>query len=157
MNAADLADRLALRELADAYARCADLADGPGLAELFEPDGELLVRRPGESAPSTTLRGRDEIAAAIGRLVRYAATFHLVANHYPSLAGVAATAVVYCLAPHATADGRDHVMVIRYQDRCRRGPAGWRFERRELFVDWTEARAVTSVLSPRRAAGGDGR
>ena len=156
-GSADLADRLALRDLVEGYARCADRCDGPGLAALFELDGELRVRRPQELAPSTVLRGRDEIAIAIGRLSRYDATFHLVANQYVTLAGAEATAEVYCLAHHVSSDpdgehehGRDHVMVIRYADRYRRNPDGWRFVERELHVDWTEDRAITAPPLPRQ-------
>lgn len=151
-QAAGLADRLALRDLVEAYARCADRCDGPGLAALFEADGELRVRQPRETAPSRVLRGRAEIADAIGRLARYDATFHLVANHYLTIAGDEATGEVYCLAHHVTAGGadvRDHVMVIRYADRYRRAPDGWRFAERELHVAWTEDRPVTSPPAPR--------
>ena len=34
-------------------------------------------------------------------------------------------------------------MMIRYQDRYLRTPAGWRISVRELQVDWTEERTVT--------------
>lgn len=142
-------DRFALRELAEAYARCADRRDGPGLAALFEPDGVLRVEHP-PPRRSVELHGRDEIAAAIGQLSRYAATLHLVANHYAAIDGDRATAEVYCLAHHVMpAEQVDHVMVIRYLDSYARYPDGWRFVRRELAVDWTEERSVTSLAVPR--------
>lgn len=150
-------DELALRRLAETYARYADRCDGRRLAELFVPGGQLRIRRPGELTPSTTLHGHAEIAAAIDRLTRYDATFHLVANHIAACDGDDATAEVYCLAHHVTGRGdghdepRDHVMVIRYIDRCRRGADGWRFVERELQVDWTEERVVTAAPAARRA------
>ncbi len=146
-------DRLALRELSETYARCADRRDGEGLAALFEPDGVLRVVPRGAEAPSGELSGRVDIAAAIERLDRYAATLHVVANHYASVEGDAATAEVYCLAHHLVdgADGQtDHVMLIRYFDRYRRTADGWRFVARELQVDWTEQRVVTSSPSSQR-------
>jgi len=38
----------------------------------------------------------------------------------------------------------DHVMMIRYLDQYRREPEGWRIAVRELQVDWTEERTITS-------------
>jgi hypothetical protein len=39
---------------------------------------------------------------------------------------------------------RSRVDSIRYLDRYRRGPDGWRFVERRLCFDWTEIRSVVA-------------
>ena len=56
--AADADDRLALRALVDAYAQSVDARDADRFAELFAPDGELVVFEPEEAEPSISWRGR---------------------------------------------------------------------------------------------------
>ena len=140
-------DRVALRDLVEAYARCADRIDGEGLAALFMPEGVLrIVRRGVEETPAERI-GREEIATAISRLDRYVATFHFVGNHYVTVDGDEATGEAYCIAHHLLGESGsqiDHVMMIRYQDQYRRQPDGWKLAVRELRVDWTEERTVTS-------------
>ena len=59
--AVSLEDRVALRDLVEAYARCADRIDGEGLAGLFMPEGVLrIVRRGVEETPAERV-GREEI------------------------------------------------------------------------------------------------
>ena len=145
---ASLEDRVALRDLVEAYARCADRIDGEGLAALFMPEGVLrIVRRGVEETPAERV-GREEIATAISRLDRYVATFHFVGNHYVTVDGDEGTGEAYCVAHHLLGESGsqiDHVMMIRYQDQYRRQPDGWKLAVRELRVDWTEERTVTSL------------
>ena len=157
---ADLAVRLALLDLSYAYARNADRIDADALGALFTDDGVLrVINRGAEGAPMERV-GRTEIVSAIKRLDRYDVTFHMVGNHYYEIDneldddndnsdGDSATGEVYCVAHHVHGDPgskRDHVMMIRYHDRYRRDAGGpWRFAERELHVDWTEERVVTSA------------
>lgn len=145
--AVSLEDRVALRDLVEAYARCADRIDGEGLASLFLPEGVLrIVRRGVEEEPAQRI-GREEIATAIKRLDRYVATMHFVGNHYVTVDGDTATGEVYCVAHHLVGESGsqiDHVMIIRYQDQYQREADGWKIAVRELRVDWTEERTVTS-------------
>lgn len=139
-------DRLALLDVAFAYARFADRLDAESLGALFVDDGVLRIIRRGVDAPPTERVGRDEIVSAIKRLDRYEKTFHLVGNQYYEIDGDTAMGEVYCVAHHVHGDPgerRDHVMMIRYHDRYRREPVGWRIVERELHVDWTEERVVT--------------
>lgn len=143
-----LEDRVALRDLVEAYARCADRVDGDGLAALFMPEGVLrIVPRGAESSPRVRT-GREEIATAIKGLTRYVATFHFVGNHYVTVDGDTGTGEAYCIAHHLLGESGsqvDHVMMIRYQDQYRREPDGWKLAERELRVDWTEERTVSST------------
>ncbi len=145
--AAAVADRLALLDVAYAYARFADRIDAESLGGLFVEDGVLRILRPRGGVAPVERVGRAEIISAIKRLDRYQSTFHLVGNHYYEIDGDEATGEVYCVAHHVQGEPderSDHVMMIRYVDRYRREPDGWRILERELHVDWTEERVVTS-------------
>jgi hypothetical protein len=138
------ADRLALRALVDQYARAADTRDDARFADVFTDDGVLVTTR-GE------IRGRSDLLTVAGRLARYGATMHLVANHVvSSSAPGAASGVTYCQASHVRAvDGVDRVFVMQivYHDdfvRVDGGPRpGWRVAVRRLEVLWEEDRPLT--------------
>jgi len=152
VSADAVADRLALLDLAYAYARSADRIDAEALGALFVDEGVLrVISRGAEDTPMQRV-GRTDIVSAIKRLDRYDVTFHMIGNHYYEIDyeidGDSATGEVYCIAHHVHGEPgnkRDHVMMIRYHDRYRREAGGWRFAERELHVDWTEERAVTSA------------
>jgi len=56
----EAADRLAIRELIDAYAHCADRRDAEGQKALFTDDTHFVVYMDGEDAdPTQDLRGRE--------------------------------------------------------------------------------------------------
>jgi uncharacterized protein (TIGR02246 family) len=142
-----LADRLALRQLVDDYARAVDQPDGESAAALFVPDGVLCIFERGTAEPVRERKGRDEIAAAMNGLTRYDTTLHFVGNHYAAIDGDIATGETYCLAHHireVEGEGSmDFVMAIRYLDAYRRVDEGWCIARRELRVEFTEDRPVT--------------
>ena len=59
----EAADRLAIRELVDAYAHCADRRDAKGQMALFTEDTRFLVFYDLTSeAPSQELHGRESLA-----------------------------------------------------------------------------------------------
>ena len=58
----EAADRLALRELVDAYAHCADRRDAKGQMALFTEDTRLVVYMDAKSdIPSQEFQGRDAL------------------------------------------------------------------------------------------------
>src|SRR6478672_238364 len=66
-----VADRLAIRELVDAYAYCADRRDAEGQMALFTEDTDFLVFMDSQSpTPSQHLRGRAALAAVFDDLKR---------------------------------------------------------------------------------------
>jgi hypothetical protein len=141
----EMADTLAVRALALAYAHHADRREPELLATLFEPDGVLRMVRRDDEGNAVVSRGRRHIASAVGGLRRFATTYHLVGNHLVDLAGDEATGEVYCVAHHITEqDGlrTDFVMFIRYRDRYRCREDHWSFAERETYVEWTEERAL---------------
>ena len=73
----EAADRLAIRELFDAYARCADTRDAEGQKALFTTDTrfEVYMAGPG-SEPSSVLESREALSPVFDDLNRYEATMH---------------------------------------------------------------------------------
>jgi hypothetical protein len=146
MDAAQLADRVELRDLVDGYARAADRGDRVAFEALFLPDASLTVRRPG-SEPHT-YEGAGHIGEIVPRLGRYARTFHLVANHWCSVSGAKATGEAYCEAHHVRVDvagAVDVVLTIRYVDTYARATEGWRFASREVQILWTREVPLSSA------------
>ncbi|HEU5033213.1 MAG TPA: nuclear transport factor 2 family protein [Mycobacteriales bacterium] len=130
-----------LRELAERYAAAVDRADAAAVAQLFTPDGELvLFMQPGAAEPTGIRRGRAEIETALGALSSYRATHHTISSHVvTSVDGDTATAETRCAAHHVETEGdgwRDRVLYATYTDTCRRTEAGWQFVRRQLRVQW---------------------
>jgi len=91
---------------------------------------------------ATTLRFPEAAQHIADNLGRYERTMHFVGNHRAEIDGDDATGITYCFAHHISG-GADHVMAIRYVDRYRRTPGGWRIAERHLYEDWTEDTTVT--------------
>lgn len=142
-------DRLALRELAEGYALGIDRRDSAHVGSLFAEDATLVIPRIPESLePVTELRGRERIERAIARVDMFVHTLHAVVGHVVELDGDRASGVVTCLAHHLRPDNTDWVWALRYHDEYVREPDRWRFQRRELWVDWVEERRVWVARPP---------
>jgi ketosteroid isomerase-like protein len=145
MSAEEAADRLAIRELFDAYAHCADRRDAKGQMALFTPDTRFLVYMDSRSEqPTQEMHGREALAPVFDNLNTYQATMHFNGQSTVVLDGDRATGESYCIAHHLyEADGQRTLMkaYIRYLDQFARQPDGsWLFAERKLMVDWTETR-----------------
>src|ERR1700675_4603907 len=141
-------DRLAIRELIETYAHCADRRDAKGQMSLFTADTHFLVyMNAKDPTPSQELRSREALAPVFAELNKYEATTHFVGQSTIfTLAGGRATAEVYCLAHHVTVDGgkrRLMVASLRYLDTFVKIDGGWFFSERQLYVDWMEERALS--------------
>ena len=144
----EMADRLAIRELVDAYAHCADRRDAKGQMALFTPDTHFIVYMDAESAiPSQELHGRESLALIFENLNNYKVTTHFNGQSTVQLDGNRATGVSYCLAHHVAArDGKESLMAasIRYLDTVAKQEGRWYFAERKLMVDWIETRSMAS-------------
>jgi hypothetical protein len=135
-------DRLAIRDLVDAWAHCADRRKPRDQAALFVPDGTVRVYQGGPE-PVQQLRGHGELAEAFTSLDDYDVTTHLNGQSTITLDGDRATGETYCLAHHLWLEnGRRTLMVmsIRYLDTFARHNGRWLFAERKLVVDWTDKR-----------------
>jgi ketosteroid isomerase-like protein len=142
------ADRLAIRELVDAYAHCADRRDAKGQMALFTEDTRFLVFMDyGSGQPTQELHGRESLAPVFDNLNTYAVTMHFNGQSTIELDGDRATGESYCLAHHLTVaqDGTRTMMVasIRYLDEFVKQHGQWLFAERRLMVNWTETRPST--------------
>lgn len=137
-------DRLAIRELIDAYAHHADFREPDKQYALYADDARTLVHMGSTASKPQVLTTREEHLAGFGALSQYVATTHFNGQSTIVLDGDAATAETYCLAHHLLEgeDGRTLiVMSIRYEDAFTRTPEGWRFAERTLVITWTDTRA----------------
>jgi hypothetical protein len=141
------ADRLAIRELVEAYAHCADRRNAKGQMSLFTVDTHFLVFMDARNPkPTWELRSRDALAPVFADLNKYDATTHFVGQSTVlSLTDDKAVGEAYCLAHHVTvAEGKRRLMIasLRYLDTFVKQDGGWLFAERRLYVDWTEERAM---------------
>jgi hypothetical protein len=144
---AEAADRLAIRELVEAYAHCADRRDAEGQMSLFTSDTHFVVyMNAKDPTPSQELRSRDELAPVFADLNKYDATTHFVGQSTIfTLTSDRATGEAYCLAHHVTVDsGNRRLMLasLRYLDTFVKWDGAWLFSERILYVDWLEERAL---------------
>src|ERR1700757_2681582 len=106
LSGPQLADRLAIRELVDAYAYCADRRDATGQMALFTEDTEFLVYMDSHNpSPTQQLRGRAALAPVFDELNTYVTTMHFNGQSTAVLDGDRASGVTYCLAHHVRVAG----------------------------------------------------
>lgn len=143
-SAQDTANRISIRELVDAYARCADRRDAAGQMALFTTDTVFQVFMDSESAEASyVLRGREALAPVFAELGRYHATTHFNGQSTVHLDGDRATGETYCIAHHLTLKDDERTLMIaslRYHDAFVKRNGEWLFAERKLLVDWTETR-----------------
>jgi ketosteroid isomerase-like protein len=142
----EMADRLAIRELVDAYAHCADRRDAAGQMALFTEDADFLVYMDTSSpVPTQQVHGRTALAPVFDELNVYEATIHFNGQSTTALDGEHATGVAYCLAHHVKVEGAERnlmIAAIRYLDTFVKHDGNWYFSQRKLMVDWTESRPL---------------
>jgi ketosteroid isomerase-like protein len=144
----EAADRLAIRELVEAYAHCADRRDAKGQMALFTSDTHFVVfMNAKDPKPSMELHSREALAPVFADLNRYAATTHFVGQSTIfTLTADQATGEAYTLAHHVTIDGEKRRLMLaslRYDDTFVKIDGAWLFAERKLYVDWMEERALS--------------
>jgi ketosteroid isomerase-like protein len=144
----EAADRLAIRELVEAYAHCADRRDAKGQMALFTEDSHFVVyMNAKDPKPSMDLHSRAELAPVFADLNQYEATMHFVGQSTIfTLTSDRATGEAYTLAHHLTIEsGKRRLMIaaLRYMDTFVKMDDAWLFSERLLYVDWLEERALS--------------
>jgi uncharacterized protein (TIGR02246 family) len=142
------ADRLAIRELVEAYAHCADRRDAKGQMSLFTEDTHFVVfMNAKDPKPSQELHSREALAPVFADLNKYEATTHFVGQSTIfTLTGDRATGEAYCLAHHVTVSGEKRRLMVaslRYYDTFVKADGAWLFAERQLYVDWVDERALS--------------
>ena len=143
----EIADRIAIRELIEAYAHCADRRDAKGQMALFTADTHFVVyMNASDPKPSQDLRSREALAPVFADLNQYAATTHFVGQSTIfTLTTERATGEAYTLAHHVTIKGESRRLMLaalRYNDTFVKVDGTWLFAERLLYVDWVDERAL---------------
>jgi len=144
----EAADRLAVRELVESYARCADRRDAKGQMALFTSDTHFVVyMNAKDPTPTQELHSREELAPVFADLNRYSATMHFLGQTtILTLTNERATGETYCMPHHLTIDGKTRrlmVAALRYMDTFVKMDGTWLFAERKLYVDWLEQRELS--------------
>jgi ketosteroid isomerase-like protein len=147
ISPAEAADRLAIRELVEAYAHCADRRDAKGQMSLFTADTHFIVYMDArDPKPSQEIHSREALAPVFDDLNKYVATMHFIGQStILTLTEDQATGEAYTLAHHLTVeDGKRRLMIaaLRYADTFVKTDGSWLFAERRLYVDWLEERAL---------------
>jgi SnoaL-like domain len=148
ISPSEAADRLAIQELVEAYAHCADRRDAKRQMSLFTADTHFVVYLNAKNpTPSQELHSREALAPVFAELNKYDATTHFVGQTTIfTLTADRATGEAYCLAHHVTLEGgRRRLMLasLRYLDTFVKMDGAWLFAERRLYVDWLEERALS--------------
>jgi hypothetical protein len=143
----EAADRLAIRELIDAYAHDADRRETEKQVALFTPDAilENIHNEPGKAKDTTLLRGQKDLAAGFATLKNFEMTMHFNGQSTIEIHGDTATGETYCLAHHIfMQNGQRTLMIIgiRYFDTMVRINGNWLFAKRQLNYDWVDRRPL---------------
>jgi SnoaL-like domain len=148
VSPSEAADRLAIRELIEAYAHCADRRDAKDQMALFTSDTHFVVyMNARDPKPSVELHSREALAPVFADLNQYDATTHFVGQSTIwTLTSDRGTGEAYCLAHHVTVKGgarRLMVASLRYYDTVVKRDGAWLFAERLLYVDWMDERALS--------------
>ena len=143
----EAADRLAIRELVEAYAHCADRRDAKGQMALFTADTHFVVyMNAKDPKPLQELNSREALAPVFADLKQYAATMHFLGQTTIfALTNDRGTGETYCMPHHLTVEGAKRKVMIaalRYNDKFVKRDGAWLFAERRLYVDWIEERIL---------------
>ena len=146
ISSEEAADRLAIRELVDAYAHCADRREAEGQKALFTEDTHFLVYMNGTGTePTEDLHGREQLTPVFAALKQYEVTMHFNGQSAVTLEGERATGEVYCIAHHVfPADGARQIMLayLRYLDTYVKKSGAWLFAERNLYLEFSDMRPL---------------
>ena len=140
------ADRLAIRELVDAYAHCADRREAEGQKALFTEDTHFLVYMNGfGTEPTEDLHGREQLTPVFAALKQYDVTMHFNGQSTVTLDGDGATGETCCIAHHVfPGDGGRKIMLayLRYLDVFAKEDGRWLFAERNLYLEFSDTRSL---------------
>jgi hypothetical protein len=139
-----LEDRIAIRELIDAYTYCADTRNIQGHMALFTEDTNFEVYMDEKNpVPTQVVTGRKSLFPVFDDLNQYVSTMHFNGQSTIQVDGDRATGLTYCRAYHLKVpEGVQKLMIagIRYYDTMVKQNGTWLFAERKLKVCWIENR-----------------
>ena len=139
-----LEDRIAIRELIDEYAFCADTRDAHGQMSIFTEDTNFEVYMDEKlTVPTQVVSGRKNLLPVFDALNQYLSTMHFNGQSTIKVEGNRATATTYCRAYHLKMQNDLQKLMIagiRYYDILVKQKDEWKFAERKLKVCWVENR-----------------
>jgi hypothetical protein len=117
-------DITAIQQVLVRYGHCVDDRDFAGLDQVFTPDARASY------SGGPWLEGLGAIIASISPLANFPASLHLMGNMLVTVDGDQATSDTRSITQLVESDGTTRVRTLRYRDRWRRTPAGWRIVER---------------------------
>src|ERR1700743_850813 len=139
-----LEDRIAIRQLIDAYTYCADTRDIQGHMALFTLDTNFEVYMDEKNpTPTQVITGRENLYPVFNDLHQYFSTMHFNGQSTVRLDGDRATGMTYCRAYHLSVKNETQTLMIagiRYYDTMVKQDGAWLFAERKLKVCWVENR-----------------
>jgi SnoaL-like domain len=142
----ETADRLAIRELFDAYAHCADTRDAEGQMALFTSDTRFSVFMNGPGTePTSVLNGRGALGPVFEDLNRYEQTMHFNGQSTVNIEGDEASGDSYTIAHHVYTEKGTRMMMVawlRYLDRFAKVDQAWYIADRQIILKWSEVRPL---------------
>lgn len=127
MSTAELADRLAIRDLIARYCRAIDRRELDTLREIYIPGG--IDHHTGFTGPV-----EEYIEWLRGLLPRLDGTLHVLGNHLAEIRGDEAIAETYATAYHwgtpVDDPAKNFTTIVRYVDDLVRFEGGWRIRER---------------------------
>jgi hypothetical protein len=139
-----LEDRIAIRELIDAYTYCADTRNIEGHMALFTDNTNFEVYMDEKiSTPTYVVVGNKNLFPVFDDLNQYVSTMHFNGQSTIKIDGDHASATTYCRAYHLKLpEGVQKLMIagIRYYDTMIKQNGSWLFAERKLKVCWIENR-----------------
>jgi len=150
-SAEEVADRLAIDDLMDAYAHALDTKDWDSLRTLFVPDAVLDYTEEGGVRGSV----EDAIAWFVKALAPFTASQHFVTNRRVTVDGDQAKATAYIFSPLGAPNGNGSLTLVfaggTYEDELARTPNGWRFASRTIHASWFHAGLQGGAAPPKTA------
>ncbi|NEI74529.1 nuclear transport factor 2 family protein [Rhizobium lusitanum] len=142
----EAADRVAIRELIDAWAHFADRRMAEKQAGLFTADGGYSIYDgdPMTHQPIGARRGFAGIVEALGALNKYIHTTHFNGQSTIVIKGDRGVGESYCLAHQLYEENGERklqILSIRYYDEFARQGGRWLFADRKLIIDWSDTRS----------------
>lgn len=150
-SAEEVADRIAIDDLLDAYAAALDTKNWDELRTLFLPDAVVDYTEEGGVRGSID----DAIAWFDKMLAPFTASQHFVTNRRVKITGDTARVDAYIFSPLGMPNDNGGLTLVfaggAYEDDVRRTPEGWRFAARTIRASWFHAGLQGGAAPPKTA------
>ena len=148
----EVADRIAIDDLLDAYANALDTKDWDALRPLFVAGAVVDYTEEGGVKGSID----DAIGWFQKAMAPFTASQHFVTNRRYKIKGDTAEVTAYIFSPLGVPNGESNGLTLvfaggTYEDTLERTPDGWRFKTRTIHASWFHAGLQGGAAPPRTA------